>query len=178
MAQIWLETKKDWNPVELEGSAAFRLIAGVEPAIEPLDSDSIPSGGEDVILRRLDDGGAQWALLCRRYACKVNGTAVVTGLCCLPSRAEIVLPKTERSLLYSAETAPKVTIYQGEVIKCPRCHRAIASGSPIVACPACHVAHHEDDANSSPCWSYAPQCAVCLHSTAMNTGYEFPPEGW
>jgi hypothetical protein len=131
----------------------------------------------DVILHHAAPG---WVLVGPPAVCRINGERVATGMKRLEHKDEIVIGASQTTLLYSSEAIATITAHVSgsDPAVCPRCRLPIDDGAPVVACPSCRVAHHQDETNALPCWTYSDKCAICGHSTALNTGYTWPPEGW
>jgi len=179
MSILWLEESNDWSAMELVGSTAFRLSGGSRLKVEPIGLDQVRSSrGNDIVLCKTDTAGSQWAIISRPSACCINGEPLATGIRCLAHRDEIVLSQCPLRLLFSNEHVATVTTHRAESIKCPRCTKPILDGSPVVVCPNCGIAHHQDPTESRACWTYSEKCTVCQHSTALDAGYTWPPEGW
>jgi hypothetical protein len=174
-----LEQSADWVPVELSGSAAFRLVDGAVAGVDPFDPATLPSAGSaDVVLCKYGERAGQWALICRPFACRLNGAPLAEGIRCLAHRDELVLPQSGSRLLFSNEVVATVAAHVGDPVLCPRCRVEIMAGGPIVVCPHCLVEHHQDVAASRLCWTYSEQCAVCSGPTSLDAGFTWPPEGW
>ena len=180
MSVIFVETtESEWNPVELSGAPAFRIVGGAQSVVEPLDPALLPATApDDVILLQADQLGAKWTLSSRPGSCRVNGAVIATGLKILAHKDEIMIANSASRLLYSDEVIAVITVYYGQPKQCPRCTLDITNGSPIVVCPNCRVAYHQDAAIPRMCFTYAAECMICHGSTALDAGYTWPPEGW
>lgn len=110
---------------------------------------------------------------------RINGIAIAAGLRVLAHRDVLRLGIGGPLHYYSTEALPQVVAYQAEPSEeqasCPRCRRAIEPGSPAVRCPGpqCGVWHCQSEA--SPCWTYAPGCALCQHPTDLAGALRWVP---
>lgn len=181
MSTLWLEEidpHKDWTPFELSGPA-FRLLAGDNLGVEPVDLDKRHSLSGDILLvRARDQADSRWSLLCSPSACCVNGEPVAAGLRSLLNHDEIRLRDAGLRFFYSTEVVASITRHAGDPFRCPRCLSEILDGHFQVVCPRCNIAHHQDASISRPCWAYTAQCAVCKGPTELDSGYTWPPENF
>ena len=58
-------------------------------------------------------------------------------------------------------------------VTCARCRLPIDADTMAVRCPQCGIWHHATAA--SPCYEYAPTCAMCPQPTAPGSGYPWTP---
>ena len=135
-----------------------------------------PPGPLPVSLVRSErDRQDTWTLLALPWAVTVNGLPVPEGLRVLQDRDEIRIAGFER-VFFSTErlAAIEPCLSSNSPLMCPRCRQELVAGTPAVCCPACGVWHHQAD--GLECWTYAERCALCAHSTALDTGYQWTPE--
>lgn len=106
---------------------------------------------------------------------RVNGWRLTTGLRVLADKDEIVIGD-RAPLFFSSESVACVESFAGSdrEIFCPRCTLKIEKNAPVVRCPNCGIVHHENA--ELGCWTYASECAVCAHPTAMDAGFRWTPE--
>jgi hypothetical protein len=105
----------------------------------------------------------------------VNGFAPVAGLRVLRDRDELRVGASG-TVFFSAETLAHVEEFPGagRAIFCGRCRQPLRQGEVAVRCPGCGIWHHQAD--SLPCWTYAPTCAFCPQATALDAALNWIPE--
>jgi len=176
MAHIWFRNGEDsWSVMPIDGHAVN--VSVYPPRILPDDFRF----GEDVLVALIRAGSAdspEWVLLAAADGgVRVNGFAPVAGLRVLRDRDEIRAAPHE-PLFFSTETQARVEAFPGSerVVYCARCRQPVEKGQMSVRCPhpRCGVWCHQTDA--LPCWTYAPTCALCPQSTALDAGFEWAPE--
>jgi hypothetical protein len=142
------------------------------------DADAHPlapfAAASSVQLRRVANPPDTWALITSSPALRLNGAQVPLGLAILEDRDEIRLPAVHA--WFSTETQAQVEPFPPSATRgfCPRCKQAIDPGSSAVRCPGCGLWHHASD--DLPCWTYAPTCAACAHTTDLDAGFRWTPE--
>jgi hypothetical protein len=106
---------------------------------------------------------------------RVNGFAPVAGVRVLQDRDEIRFAHSN-AFFFSTETLARVDEFPGaeRVIFCGRCRQAMEKGQMAVRCSRCGIWHHQTD--KLPCWTYAPNCALCSQSTPLDEGFVWTPE--
>jgi hypothetical protein len=106
---------------------------------------------------------------------RVNGFPAVAGVRVLQDRDEI-RAGLEDAVFFSTETLARVEEFPGSerAVYCGRCRQAMEKGQMAVQCPQCGIWYHQTE--SLPCWTYAPTCAFCPHSTALDAAYQWIPE--
>lgn len=173
MPHLWIRQAVSWTVVPLEGEI-FTFVTA-----PPYLQARTPRTGETALVRCLalgagENGGAGWVVVGIAAAARINGS-VMTGLKVLDDRDELHLPGAGRCY-FSTERLAAVTAApkSGRPLFCPRCKLEISPGSPAVECPVCSVWHHEVE--KRPCWSYAPECAVCRSDTDLDRGFSWSPE--
>jgi hypothetical protein len=137
-----------------------------------------------VLFRAADLSGADIWLAMQSPAgpLRVNGVRVDTGLRVLAHRDELRLAAGGQLIFYSTESLAQVVVYEPETAEapahCPRCRRAIEPGTLAVLCPGpgCRVWHCQAD--ESPCWTFAPGCALCQHPTDLDAELRWVPGDW
>jgi hypothetical protein len=136
-------------------------------SLHPLDRTT--TFGDATLARAAD---ARWMLV-GSPASRVNGAPLAAGIAVLRDRDELWIGGAR--MFFSTETRATVVPCCGgqQALRCPRCTKAIAAGSPAVACPRCGVWHHENDERS--CWTYAAVCSSCDHPTTLDAPYRFDP---
>lgn len=182
MAHLWAkdDQAERWAPIPLVAREYWLSAEGLVP-VESLDDRAVSL--HSALAIRWNNGiRDEWILLSRLTSeVQVNGSHLTLGARVLRDRDEIVLTSaasghqsrhffsTER--LVHVEKLPPIT----GTTYCPRCKESIKEGELVVQCPGCGAWHHQ--AESLPCWSYSSRCALCDHSTEMNAGYRWTPEG-
>jgi hypothetical protein len=164
-----------WHRVQSEvGDEPSSL--DLEWAAAPLLGDSAALGaGSALLLRRADAGLDSWLLVGPPDAC-VNGLPLLAGLRALCDRDEVRVG--ELRFFFATERLARVEPLPGaaQPIYCARCKDVIVPGADAVRCPdpACGLWHHQ--CNDTPCWTYAPTCALCPQPTDLGASYRWTPE--
>ena len=174
MAHLWFRDEEDiWAAVPLVGRAVDisayppRALADGFRLGEDAQAAVIPGGAGDAVF---------WALLVAGDRdVRVNGFAPVAGVRLLRDRDEIRAAPS-RTLYFSTETLARVVEFvAGErTLFCGRCRQPMKTGQLAVCCPECSIWYHQSD--EFPCWTYTPACAICGHSTALNSQFSWTPE--
>lgn len=167
MPHLWLQQDTEWTVLPLE--------------VTPLPLARLPTAGaescpEAILLRSGAEGRAEWHLVARPASgIAVNGLPLLAGVRTLLDRDELRVPGLG-ALFFSTERLALVEPLPltGHAVSCPRCRQPIAPESPAVRCPGCEVWHH--GSTELPCWTYAPTCALCQQSTALDAGFRWTPE--
>lgn len=153
MAHLWMMDRSEW-------------------CVAPLDRDEVSLAG--LALARL---GERWTLMTPPGAgAAVNGLPVVGGLVVLRDRDEI-RPGGHDPIYFSSERLAEVIAMPelGREIRCPRCKRAVPTGTPAARCPGCGLYHHQDPGQDMACWTYGSVCGNCPQPTA-DLGFRWVPE--
>ena len=173
MAHLWLADGPQWSATPLEGDAFLLGTRGPEPLAA--------GSGSPALLRSGAVGDDSWLVLTADIDLRVNGTPALLGISALSDRDEIRVPG-RAPVFFSTERLACVVPYPGGdgLARCPRCKQPMEVGTPAVRCPAaaCRIYHHEDPAKGRPCWTYAPECALCPQPTALDAGYRWMPGDW
>ena len=170
MAQLWIRDAGGWAVAPLDGT---RLAMAGLPGAAPIRG----AAGRAMLLRPGADDRGDWHLLAAPASgIAVNGLPLSAGLRVLADRDELQVPGSG-TLYFSTERLARIEPLPAlsHEVPCPRCRQPIATGTPAVRCPGCEVWHH--GVNEPSCWSYAPTCALCEHSTAADAGFTWTPEG-
>lgn len=170
MAHLWMQSTKGWVAEKLD-AAQFDLAP-----MQTGDGQSATSEGVAQLMRTDTDGSRVWALVASGNSdVRVNGRALLAGLCVLADRDEI---RTRGGVQYffSTETVAKVMKFPGSdrPVFCGRCRQQIDVGSPAACCPICCVWYNQS--SDLPCWTYDEKCAFCGHATALDAGFAWTPE--
>jgi hypothetical protein len=172
MAHLWIQGASGWEAQKLEGMQ-LDLDAILAPQVRDT-KPGIRSRGARLI--RADAGGSPvWALIVSRNSdIRVNGRAVLTGLCVLADRDEI--RTNSEKYFFSTETLATVEEFPSmeRPVFCGRCRQPIDPGSPAARCPGCSVWCHESA--DLPCWTYTDKCPFDGHPTALDSGFLWTPE--
>ncbi len=182
---IWIKDAKGrWAvlPVaspEIDLAAMPWGEAGMPPAKGSVSGRRGPISGK-ALLMRSDEGRAgvtTWVLLATPDAqVFVNGLLLLSGIHSMEDRDEIRVGGFGPVYFSTEKLARVEALYEavGDVA-CPRCSRRIAVGTVAVRCPGprCGLWHHASD--SSPCWTYAPTCALCPQPTDLEAGLQWTP---
>ena len=172
MAHFWdIDTAGCWVATPVGDTRA-----AIDISVELVKSDHIAAGAvEHARVWRLTNSPETWALVCPPYSdVRVNGERVPLGLTILSDRDELRIPGLPVRF-FSTETLAYVEAFPESAGGfCPRCKQPIEPGSSAVRCPGCRLWHHASD--DLPCWTYAPVCAGCEHSTAMDACFKWTPE--
>lgn len=175
MAHLWVrETAAQWAIVSLAGKAVS--IAEIPPKPVPPGSVFAPRSS-GVILLGSDGAPGVWALIAGQGTdVRVNGTTLASGIRILDDKDEITVGYNP-PIFYSTERLASVEEYPGAdaTAFCPRCKQALRPNHPAVKCPGCSVFYHQSE--ELPCWTYSEVCALCPQVTALDSGYQWSPEG-
>jgi len=179
MAHLWTQSASGWGVRKL--CAALCALSESSPrphafARHPGDEQPGATGETATWLIGAAAGGSRvWALVASaNCGVRVNGRAVLAGLCVLADRDEI---RTSGAHYYfSTETLAAVEEFPTpeRPVFCGRCRQQIEVGSPAVCCPGCGVWYNQSA--DLPCWTYADKCTFCGHSTALDAGFSWTPE--
>lgn len=179
MSHLWIRNPDDhcaWDAARLdEAGAAYALCDGPTP-LRRITGDDRDS---EVLLTAAPPdagGGERWLLLVGPDAdVRVNGRALsATGIGVLLDHDEIRMPAGTR-LYFSTEREAQVEPFPGagDPVFCPRCHQIVEKDTPAVRCPGGCAWYHQT--GESPCWTYAPTCAMCPHATDLEAGLTWTP---
>lgn len=103
-----------------------------------------------------------------------NGQRVAGGLRAL-AHGDLLAAAHGESVFFSSEEIACIEVFAGaQSVLCPRDKVEIANGQPVVRCPTCGTFFHQLPERN--CWTYAPTCAVCNQSTALDGGLLWSPE--
>jgi len=174
LAHVWIQSTDGWSAEKLDG--AQRDLAAMR---DPQAGDAQPDRTSDKVARLISaqaGGSRVWALVASWNSdIRVNGRAVLAGLCVLADRDEI---RTGGGVQYffSTETLATVVAFPGadRPLFCGRCRQQIDVGSPAVCCPGCGVWYNQS--SDLPCWTYADQCTFCGHPSALDSGFAWSPQ--
>jgi hypothetical protein len=174
MAHLWFRDEGDiWSALPLGAAAVdisvhppralaegFRMGVDTRAALVPAPGNGTPVW----VLVAAGDGDA-----------RVNGLAPVAGVRVLQDHDE-VRAASSNTLFFSTETLARVQEFPGaeRAVYCGRCRQAMVKGQPAVCCPGCGIWYHQSQ--DLPCWTYAPSCAFCEQSTALDAGFAWMPE--
>lgn len=173
MAHFWTQAANGWEAKKLDlGQYDLAAIRGPQAG----DATSGTASAKVARLIRVDTGGTRvWALASSRDTdIRVNGRAVLAGLCVLADRDEIRMGGTQ--YYFSTETLAAVEEFPSleRPVFCGRCRQPIKAGSPAVRCPGCGVLYNQSA--ELPCWTYSEKCTFCGHPTALDAGFTWTPE--
>lgn len=172
MSVIWSKsTTGGWGAQKLDG-ALYDLTADSVRRAE----ETLAAGAGTARLARADAGATRaWALIAPANSdVRVNGRAARGGLCVLADRDEI---RTGTAVRYfSTETLAEIVPFPGaaRAVFCGRCRQRLDAGVPSVCCPNCGVWCCQT--TELKCWTYAPQCPFCDHSTDLDAGFTWTPQ--
>jgi hypothetical protein len=174
LAHLWVQDACGWEALKLD-AAQFELGAITTAQV----GDAKPrASAKGAWLIRADAGGPRaWALVASHDSdVRVNGRAVVAGVCVLADRDEIRIGGIQQ--FFSTETLATVQEFPPleRPVFCGRCRQKIEVGSPSVRCPGarCSIFYHQS--SDLPCFTYADKCNFCGHSTALDAGFSWVPE--
>jgi hypothetical protein len=163
MAHIWLQNEaREWaaHPL-MEGECSF-------------SSSRVPS---DVhFLKTKTDNQENWIVLAGHGSdISINGIPLTLGIHVLRDRDEIRWSREGFGFYSSEKLASVVGFPQADrKIICPRCKQEIVPETPAVRCPNCGIWYHQSQ--EFPCYSYAPNCAICARKTNLGGEFEWIPE--
>jgi hypothetical protein len=164
MAQLFKMIGIEWSIISLTEDALS--IAGTDPFLPP-----------GVVLRRAGTEAAGWMLLAPPdVSPRVNGVPVQLGIRALRDRDEIQLPGLPPTF-FSTEKLVSVEPYTGPVGgQCPRCTKAIDTGSAAVRCGACGTWYHQSEARACFTYGESPICVSCAHDAVVSGEFSWTPE--
>ena len=175
MAHLWIHSSLEGWTVRPLAADRFTLSADAAAPAPGRPVDDKSTGG--VVLRRAADGdaGETWLLLASPREVWVNGSQLDVGARVLRDKDEIRL-RGAAPMFFSTEVLAQVAAFPGfaRPVHCPRCRQVIEAGALAVYCPGCHMWHHQSV--GCECWTYAPTCAVCDQTTALDADYRWKPE--
>ena len=176
MAHLWFRDEEDiWSAMPLDGRAVD--VTARPPRILPegfqLGADAVAAA-----LRAGPGAAPVWALLAAAGAdVRVNGFQPVAGVRVLQDRDEIRAAAAP-PIFFGTETVAHIEEFPGaeRTIFCGRCRQPMEKGQLAVRCPspACGIWYHQTE--QLPCWTYAPTCAFCPQTTALDAGFAWTPE--
>jgi hypothetical protein len=173
MAHLWIQSTSGWGAQKLD-AAQFDLAAIQAPQAGDARLGTASAAVTQLI--RSDASGSQvWAVVASRDSdIRVNGRAVLAGLCVLADRDEI--RTNGKKYFYSTEALATVQAFPGadRPVFCGRCRQQIGGGAPAVCCPGCGIWYNESI--DFPCWTYADKCTFCGHPTPLDSGFSWTPE--
>ena len=162
----------------LESAESFELAA--DPS-KPILRRQGGGTGEAARIMRYSDahGNRGWVLFGSGSGVRVNGLGLPTGIRLLEDRDEVVVG-AENRFVFSAETIAEVRPFRAgaEEINCALCTGLLEEGEDSVKCPGCGAVYHEIAEGPKPrrCFTYAPQCKFCKHSTELGGGFKWMPD--
>jgi hypothetical protein len=168
VAHLWIEQEGEWTVLPLDGVA-------VNLGTQPLRYLEAESGPASVLI--IPAARDKWVLVERAgYGAWANGLPLSAGMRVLADRDEIRINDAGR-VFFSAETLARIEVFHvaRERVFCGRCRQALQEGEQAVRCSGCGVWYHQTD--KYPCWTYTETCAFCPHSTSLDAGYNWTPEG-
>jgi hypothetical protein len=174
MAHFWMQAASGWEAKKLD-LVQYDLTS----VSAPQSGDRGPAATQvrAALLIRAGTAGSQvWAVAVPSHDhVRVNGRAVLAGLCVLGDRDEIRTSSGAR-YFFSSESLAEVETFpaQDRTVFCGRCRQKIEPGSPAVRCPGCGVWYNQSA--ELPCWTYADKCAFCGQQTALDAGFNWTPE--
>lgn len=174
MAHLWFRNDEDvWSVMPLDAAAADisvhpprALAEGFRPGVDT----------RAALIRAAGGGSPVWVLLASASGeVRINGLAPVAGLRVLQDHDEVRVAPSN-TLFFTTETLAHVEEFPGSerAVYCGRCRQPIEKGGMAVRCPQCGIWYHQ--AGELPCWTYAPSCAFCPQSTALDAGFGWMPE--
>jgi hypothetical protein len=175
MSVLWYrDDTQSWTGLELSGAFVDlgcwppKLYADDEvPGTDPAAALLVPPPSVTNI-----EG---WVLIWDRDTdVSVNGLPTRAGIRVLANGDQILLG-SGATVFFSTETQARLQCYPGgeREVRCPRCTKAVEPDSVGVRCPRCGVWYHQTE--ESPCWTYAPECALCATATDLEAGYQWTP---
>jgi hypothetical protein len=175
VAHLWIQSASGWDAQKLEGAQVDLAAISARQV-----GDAKPGTASANVARliRGDAGGSRvWALVVSKDSdIRVNGRAVLAGLCVLADRDEI---RTNDKIQYfSTETPATVEEFPSSdrPVFCGRCRQQIDAGSPAVRCPGPGCGVWYNQSTDLPCWTYADKCTFCGHPTALDSSFSWTPE--
>jgi hypothetical protein len=174
MAHFWSQGASGWEAQKLD-LEQYDLATLAAP--QAGDAMMHPAGAKAARLIRTDAAGKRvWAVaVCHDAGVRVNGRAVLAGLCVLADRDEVRVGSGVQYFFSSESLAVVEELPPLErPAFCGRCRQPIKTGSPAVRCPTCGVWYNQSP--ELPCWTYADKCAYCGHPTPLDAGLAWSPE--
>ena len=174
MAHFWMQAASGWEAKKLE-LAQYDLASISAP--QAGDRAPAPTHSKTPQLIRAGGAGSHvWALAVpSNDRVRVNGRAVLAGLCVLGDRDEIRTSSGAR-YFFSTESLAGVETFPAKdrAVFCGCCRQKIDPGSPAVRCPGCGIWYNQSA--ELPCWTYADKCTFCGQQTALDAGFKWTPE--
>jgi hypothetical protein len=174
LAHLWFRAEEEiWSAMPLD-----ERTVDVSVCPPRVLADGFRLGGDVLaaVLRARAGDSPVWLLLAGAGSgARVNGVAPVAGVRVLQDRDEI-RATPPHTFFFSSETLARVEEFPGfeRAVYCGRCRQAMEKGQIAVRCPQCGIWCHQ--AESLPCWTYAPACAFCPQSTSLDAGFSWTPE--
>jgi hypothetical protein len=170
MSTVWREAASNrWEPLAV-------------PEGRPLDGADLGVPGLRVF--RFGQGGDRGVGLLVRAgtAAFVNGEPLLGRFRVLEHKDEVLVGRLR--LYFSSESAPVVAVFRAQPAArpctCPVCRGVLKDGDTAVQCPGCSRWFHQlEAAEGRParrCWSFAAQCRICNHPTALTGEPVWRPE--
>ncbi len=169
-----LDSHWHFFPLPLSGLDLLSLFLPAEATrnVEAVDSACVPQ-----VIAFHVGAVERWAVVAVGDAqLRVNGWPLgAPGIRVLDHKDEISLPALG-SVFFSAEKLATVRPFAGapRAVFCGRCRNEVTAGQESVSCPGCGVVFHMRE--SSPCFTYTPECNLCGHPTALDAGLLWAPE--
>jgi hypothetical protein len=166
MSCLWMEgAAGEWAP---------RIV----PAGKPMAGEDL--GVPGIALLVLPRQGA--VLLARDGVwVRVNGERVLGGMRLIEHKDEVLVE--DARLVFSQESAPVIVRFTVltnlRLPTCPICRGPIRDGMQAVQCPGCGRWFHQIDdegETARPCWTYAPTCRFCQHTTSFAAEAAWRPD--
>jgi hypothetical protein len=175
MAHLWVKDESaQWAVLPFDEDAYSLATVPPQPLREGSGNDQIAPGA--VLMRA--EGAPGWVLIAAAPCdVRVNGEPLVLGIRALKDRDEIRI-KGAGAFYFSTESLARVEPFLGsdKGIFCPRCKQQVEEGAAAVKCPGCAVWYHQTE--NLPCWAYSEVCALCPQPTALDSGYQWTPDGF
>jgi hypothetical protein len=173
MAHVWFCGDDDtWSAMPLGGHA---VDVSVFPPVTLGENFQLGEDAQAALVRTGGDSPSWVLVVAPGGNARVNGFAPVAGVRALQDRDE-VRAAASAPLFFSTETLARVEEFPGSerAVYCGRCRQAMEKGQLAVRCPQCGVWYHQSE--QFPCWLYAPKCAFCPRSTALDAAFAWVPE--
>ena len=166
------------------------IRAGASPLVlSTANGRAIAMGGQDgaQLSRTMagQEAAEQWVLTGGgQKPVYVNGERVVTGVCVLRDRDEILYGVSR--VFFSTERLPQVQPFPGaeQPIACARCRQVVVAGSLTVQCAGANCGLWFHQTEELPCWTgYSSQrfktCAMCDCPAVLypDADFRWTPEG-
>jgi hypothetical protein len=163
-------------------AAGNRWESAAVPEGRPLDGAELGVPGVRVF--RFAQGGARGVGLFAGAGAPVlvNGEPLLGGFRVLEHKDEILVGRLR--LYFSSESAPALVVFRAEPgarpCTCPVCRGPIKDGDTAVQCPGCSRWFHQlepaEGRTPRRCWTFAAQCRICNHPTALTGEPVWRPE--